>query len=179
MSRSRSSSGGSGSGNSGQKLPYGFLTGSAENAIEVRLKGDSTALTRFVMTLQNKRIPLRGLTMGRDGEGLRLTLLMEGEEEPARRYVTLLSGLEDVRGIEVTQYILQVTLVKVTGGISEEEWRESASRHGVQAHESGDTLVASGAPEAVEAWLAELDSAGYLEEAIRLGPAAQPGNGGD
>jgi hypothetical protein len=164
---------------SSKKLPYGFLTGSAENAIEVRLKGDSTALTRFVMTLQNKRIPLRGLTIGRDDKGLRLTLLLEGEEEPARRYVTLLSGLEDVRGIEVTQDILQVALVRLAGGMSEEEWRESAGRHGVKAHDSGSTLVASGVPEAVEEWLAELDSAGYLEEAIRLGPAARPSNGGD
>lgn len=117
--------------------------------------------------------------MGRDEEGLRLTLLLEGEEEPARRYVTLLSGLEDVRGIEVTQDTLQVTLVSLAGETSEEAWRESVGRHGVQAHESGDTLVASGPPEAVEEWLAELDSAGQLEEAIRLGPAARPGNGGE
>jgi hypothetical protein len=117
--------------------------------------------------------------MGRDDKGLRLTLLMEGEEEPARRYVTLLSGLEDVRGIEVTRDTVQVVLVGLAGETPEEEWRESVERHGVQAHESGDTLVASGAPEAVEEWLAELDSAGYLEEAIRLGPAARPGNGGE
>ena len=175
MSRSGGPSGGAASGKSGQKLPYGFLTGSAENAVEVRLKGNSTAFTRFVMTLQNKRVPLRGLTLGRDEEGLRLTLLLEGEEEPARRYTTLLSGLEDVRQIEATQDILQVVLVKFAGGASEEDWLGSAQRHGVQAHESGGTVVASGAPEAVEAWLAGLDS---VEEAIRLGPAARPGNGG-
>lgn len=182
MSRSRGPSGGAASRNSGKngkKLPYGHFTGLAENAIEVRLKGDSTALTRFVMTLQNKRIPLRGLTMGRDDEGLRLTLLLEGEEEPARRYVTLLSGLEDVRGIEVTQDTLQVALVKLSGETSEETWRESAERHGVQAHESGGTVVASGAPEAMEEWISALDSEGSVEEAIRLGPAARPGNGGD
>lgn len=117
--------------------------------------------------------------MGRDDEGLRLTLLLEGEEEPARRYVTLLSGLEDVRGIEVTQDTLQVALVKLSGETSEETWRESAERHGVRAHESGGTVVASGAPEAMEEWISALDSEGSVEEAIRLGPAARPGNGGD
>ena len=50
MSRSRGPSGGAAS---GKKLPYGHLTGAAENAVEARLKGDSTALTRFVMVLQN------------------------------------------------------------------------------------------------------------------------------
>ena len=170
MSRSRGPSGGAAS---GKKLPYGHLTGAAENAVEARLKGDSTALTRFVMVLQNKRIPLRGLTLGRDGEGLRVTLLLEGEEDNARRYTTLLSGLEDVKQIEATKNTLQVALVKLSG---EEDWRGSAQAYGVQAHESGGTIVASGEPEAVEEWIASLDS---VEEAIRLGPAARPGNGGD
>ena len=170
MSRSRGPSGGAAS---GKKLPYGFLTGAAENAVEVRLKGDSTALTRFVMTLQNKRIPIRGLTLGRDGEGLRVTLLLEGEEDNARRYTTLLSGLEDVKQVETTKNTIQVALVKLS---SEEDWRGSAQAYGVQAHESGGTIVASGEPEAVEEWIAGLN---YVEEAIRLGPAARPGNGGD
>ena len=170
MSRSRGPSGGAAS---GKKLPYGHLTGAAENAVEARLKGDSTALTRFVMTLQNKRIPLRSLTLGRDGEGLRVTLLLEGEEDNARRYTTLLSGLEDVRQIEATKNTIQVALVKLSG---EEDWRGSAQACGVQAHESEDTVVASGEPEAVEEWIAGLDC---VEEAIRLGPAARPGNGGD
>ena len=175
MSRGRGQSGGSGSGNSGQKLPYGLLTGSAENAVEVRLKGDATALTRFVMTLQNKRLPLRSLTLGRDDEGLRLTLLLEGEEDAARRYATLLSGLEDVQGIETTKDTLQVVLVRLDAE-APADWRESAERCGVQAHESGGTVVASGEPETVEQWLAGLDG---VEEAIRLGPTARPGNGGD
>jgi hypothetical protein len=177
VSRSRGPSGGAASGKSPDtKLPYGLFTGSAENAIEVRLKGNSTALTRFVMTLQNKRIPLRGLTLGRDEEGLRLTLLLEGEEESARRYTTLLAGLEDVRGIEATKDTLQVALVKFSGETNEQGWRESAREHSVQTHESGGTVVASGTPEKVEEWLAELDG---VEEAIRLGPAARPGDGGD
>lgn len=175
MSRSRGPSGGAASGKSGQKLPYGSLTGAAEHSIEVKLKGDSTALTRFVMTLQNKRIPLRGLTLGRDEAGIRLTLLLEGEEEPARRYVTLLSGLEDVREIEVTKDTLQVVLVKFAEGY-EDGWSESAQSYGVRAHESGGTVVASGEPEKVEEWLAGQDG---VVEAIRLGPAARPGNGGD
>lgn len=172
MSRAGGPSGGAAS---GKKLPYGFLTGAAEHSIEVRLKGDSTALTRFVMTLQNKRVPLRGLTLGRDDEGLRVTLLLEGEEEPARRYVTLLSGLEDVREIEVTKNTLQVVLVEFSQEAGD-GWRESAERYGVRAHESGGTVVASGEPEKVEEWLAGQDG---VVEAIRLGPAARPGNGGD
>ena len=124
------------------------------------------------MVLQNKRIPIRGLTLGRDGEGLRVTLLLEGEEDSARRYTTLLSGLEDVKQIEATKNTIQVALVKLSG---EEDWRGSAEQNGVQAHESGGTIVASGEPEAVEEWITSL---GSVEEAIRLGPAARPGNGG-
>lgn len=176
MSRARGPSGGAAS---GRKLPYGVFTGSAENALEVRLKGDSTALTRFVVTLQNKRLPLRGLTLGRDNEESRLTLLLEGEEESARRYATLLSGLEDVRQVEAAQSIIQVVLVKLTAEASEDVWRKKAQEHGVQVHKSEGTVVASGDPEKVEEWLAALDLAGLVEEAIRLGPAARPGNGGD
>jgi len=159
----------------GGKLPYGLFTGSAKNALEVRLKGDSTALTRFVVTLQNKRVPLRGLTLGRDAEGVRLTLPLEGGEDAARRYTTLLSGLEDVRQVEATEDMLQVALIELAEG-APEDWRESAEQYGVRAHESGGTVVASGEPEKMEEWLAGLDG---VEEAIRLGPVARPGNGGD
>ena len=55
------------------------------------------ALNRLMMTLQNKRMPVAGFTVGRDGDGMRATLLLDCPPETARRYTALLSALEDVR----------------------------------------------------------------------------------
>jgi hypothetical protein len=75
----------------------------ALNPIELRLSGGMMALNRLIMTFQNKRMPVAGLTVGRDGGGMRATILLDCPPETARRYAALLAGLEDVEGIEVVE----------------------------------------------------------------------------
>ena len=140
----------------------------ALNPIELRLTGGLLALNRLIMTFQNKRMPVAGFTVGRDGETLRATILLDCPPETARRYAALLSGLEDVEEIEVTDETVEVALLK-TGG---DGWREPAP--GISVHEEGGTVVASGDPERMEAWLGSLE----VDDIVRLGPVARPGDGG-
>ncbi len=148
-------------------------TDTALNPVEVRLAGGMLALNRFLMTLQNKRMPVASFTVGRDGDGMRATILLDCPPESARRYAALLSSLEDVEGIEATEETMEVALLKVTG----DSWKESAARAGVAAHEENGTVVASGEPEKLEAWLAGMNN--ELEDVVRLGPVIRPGDGGD
>jgi hypothetical protein len=131
------------------------------------------ALNRFLMTLQNKRMPVASFTVGRDGDGMRATILLDCPPESARRYATLLTSLEDVEEIEATEETMEVALLKLRG----ESWRESAARAGVGIHEDGETVVASGEPEKLESWLIEMKD--ELEDVVRLGPVARPGYGGE
>ena len=140
----------------------------ALNPIELRLSGDLLALNRLVMTLQNKRMPVAGFTVGRDRDAMRVTILLDCTPQTARRYAALLSGLQDVEEIELTGETVEVALLK-TG---DDGWREPAS--GISTHEEGDTVVASGNPEKMEAWLSSLE----VEDIVRLGPIARPGDGG-
>jgi hypothetical protein len=139
----------------------------ALNPIELRLSGGLLALNRLIMTFQNKRMPVAGFTVGRDGDALRATILLDCPPETARRYAALLSGLEDVEEIEVTDETMEVALLKTSS------WREPPP--GISAHEEGGTVVASGAPERMEAWLGSLE----VEDIVRLGPVARPGDGGE
>ncbi len=144
----------------------------ALNPIELRLTGGLLALNRLIMTFQNKRMPVAGFTVGRDGDAMRATILLDCPPETARRYAALLSGLEDVEEIEVTDETVEVALLRTSSGA----WRESASRAGVEAHEEGGTVVAAGEPEKVEAWIGSLGDG--VEDLVRLGPVARPGDGG-
>ena len=128
------------------------------------------ALNRLIMTFQNKRMPVAGLTVGRDADGMRATIVLDCPPETARRYAALLSGLEDVEGLDLSGDTIEVALLetKVDG------WRESAAHAGIESHEEGDTVVASGDPERMEAWLGSLE----VEDIVRLGPVARPGDGG-
>jgi hypothetical protein len=147
-------------------------TDTALNPVEVRLSGGMLALNRFLMTLQNKRMPIASFTVGRDGDGMRATILLDCPPESARRYATLLSALEDVEEIEAAEVTMEVALLKLRG----ETWRESAGQAGIEAHEDGETIVASGEPEKLEAWLTEIKD--ELEDVVRLGPMVRPGDGG-
>jgi len=138
----------------------------ALNPIELRLTGGLLALNRLIMTFLNKRMPVAGFTVGRDGDAMRATILLDCLPETARRYAALLSGLEDVEEIELTDETLEVALLKTSG------WREPPP--GISAHEEGGTVVASGDPERMEAWLGSLE----VEDIVRLGPVARPGDGG-
>jgi hypothetical protein len=145
----------------------------ALNPVEARLSGDLLALNRLIMTFLNKRMPVAGFTVGRDAGGMRVTILLDCPPETARRYVALLSSLEDVEGIELAGETVEVALLeRGTDG-----WRESASRAGISAHEAGGTVVAAGDPEKMEAWLAALRGDG--EDIVRLGPVARPGDEGE
>jgi hypothetical protein len=142
----------------------------ALNPIELRLAGGLLALNRLIMTFQNKRMPVAGFTVGREGNALRATILLNCPSETARRYAALLSSLEDVEEIELANETVEVALLK-TG---EASWRESAAQAGITAHEEGGTVVASGDPEMMETWLGSLE----VEDIVRLGPLARPGDGG-
>ncbi len=144
------------------------------NPIEMRLGGGLLALNRLVMTFQNKRMPVAGFTVGRsaDAKAWRATVILDCPAETARRYAALLSSLEDVEEIELTDGTVEVALLKTSG----EGWRGPADASGVEAHEEGGTVVASGEPEKVEAWLGSI--ADEVEDIVRLGPVARPGNGG-
>src|SRR5918997_5129344 len=139
--------------------PKAYAT--ALNPIELRLSGGMLALNRLLMTFQNKRMPVAGFTVGRDGGGMRATILLDCPSETARRYAALLSSLEDVEEIELAGETVEVALLE-TGG---DGWRESASRAGIAAHEAGGTVVAAGDPEKMEAWLAALGDDG--EDIVR------------
>ena len=147
-------------------------TDTALNPVEVRLTGGMLALNRFLMTLQNKRMPIASFTVGRDGDGMRATILLDCPPESARRYATLLSALEDVEEIEAAEETMEVALLKLRG----ENWRESAARAGIEAHKDGETVVASGEPLMLETWLSEMKD--ELEDVVRLGPMARPGDEG-
>jgi hypothetical protein len=130
------------------------------------------ALNRFLMTLQNKRMPVVSFTLGRYGGWMRATMLLDCPPETAQRYTALLSALEDVEEIGAASATMEVALLKIGG----DAWRESAARAGIGIHEDRNTIVASGKPEKMEAWLAEVRD--DLEDLVRLGPVARPGNGG-
>jgi hypothetical protein len=142
----------------------------ALNPIELRLSGGMLALNRLIMTFQNKRMPVAGLTVGRDAEGMRTTIVLDCPPETARRYAALLSSLEDVEGLDLSGDTIEVALLET----KVEGWRESAARAGIEAHEEGGTVVASGDPERMEPWLGSLE----VEDIVRLGPVARPGDGG-
>ncbi len=69
------------------------------NTIEVRISGGILALNRFLMTLQNKRMPVAEIKVSGDADGTAITVGLDCPEETARRYATLLESLEDVEEI--------------------------------------------------------------------------------
>src|SRR3989337_590198 len=153
--------------------PRGVQTDTTNlNPIEVRINGGMLALNRFLMTLQNKRMPVANFTVGRDGGGMRATILLDCPPQPARRYTALLSALEDVEEIGAVDEMVEVVLLKVGG----DPPYESARRAGVEVHGDGEPLGASGEPERLKVWLAEITDS--VEDLVRLGPVARPGDGG-
>jgi hypothetical protein len=145
-------------------------TGVVLSTIEVRFTGGMLALNRLLMTLQNKRMPVAGFTLGSDSDGMRATILLDCPPEPALRYTALISALEDVSDAGPAKTI-EVALVQTS-----QDWREPAERSGVEAHEDGGTVVASGEPEKVESFLVALGDG--VEDVVRLGPVARPDAGG-
>ena len=145
-------------------------TGVALNTIEVRFTGGMLALNRLLMTLQNKRMPVAGFTLGSDSDGMRATILLDCPPESALRYTALISALEDVREAGPAE-TLEMALIEIS-----RDWREPAERSGIEAHEDDGTVVASGEPEKVDAFLAALGE--DVKDVVRLGPVARPEAGG-
>jgi hypothetical protein len=136
------------------------------NTIEVRFTGGMLALNRLLMTLQNKRMPVAGFTLGRDGDGMRATILLDCPPESAQRYTALISALEDVKEAGPAETV-EVALIETSG-----DWRVAAEHSGVEAHGNVGMVVASGEPENVEDFLASLGDS--VEDVVRLGPLARP-----
>jgi hypothetical protein len=144
-------------------------TGVATNTVEVRFTGGMLALNRLLMTLQNKRMPVAGFTLGRDGEGMRATILLDCPPESALRYTALISALEDVSEAGPAP-TMEVALVETAS-----DWRTAAEGAGIQAHEDEGTVVATGEPERIDAFLASLGDG--IKDLVRLGKVARPGRG--
>ena len=144
-------------------------TGVTTNTVEVRFTGGMLALNRLLMTLQNKRMPVAGFTLGRDGEGMRATILLDCPPESALRYTALISALEDVSEAGPAGTV-EVALIETTA-----DWRTVAEGAGIQAHEDEGTVVATGEPERIDAFLASLGDG--VTDMVRLGTVARPGRG--
>jgi hypothetical protein len=141
-------------------------TGVALTTIEVRFTGGMLALNRLLMTLQNKRMPVAGFTLGSDNDGMRATILLDCQPESALRYTALISALEDVREAGPAETI-EMALIETS-----RDWREPAEQSGIEAHEDDGTVVASGEPEQVDAFLAALGEG--VNDMVRVGPVARP-----
>ena len=141
-------------------------TGVALNTVEVRFTGGMLALNRLLMTLQNKRMPVAGFTLGHDPEGMRATILLDCPNEPALRYTAIISALEDVTEAGPAQTI-EVALVETSA-----DWQTAAGRAGVEAHENEGTVVVTGEPEKVDGFLSALGD--DVEDVVRVGPVARP-----
>ncbi len=73
------------------------------NTIGVRIAGGMLALNRLLMTLQNKRMPVARIKVEGDGDGTSITVGLDCPPETARRYATLLEGLEDVEDMRFSE----------------------------------------------------------------------------
>ncbi len=142
-------------------------TGVATNTVEVRFTGGMLALNRLLMTLQNKRMPVAGFTLGRDGEGMRATILLDCPPESALRYTALISALEDV-GEAGPARTVEVALIETAA-----DWRTAAERARIEAHEDDGTVVATGESKRINTFLASLGDG--VTDMVRLGTVARPG----
>ena len=75
----------------------------SRNALEIRLAGGIRALNRFLMTVQNKRMPMTDVEISGNPQETRVSLVLECPEDAARRYSMVLEALEDVRHLEFSQ----------------------------------------------------------------------------
>ena len=140
------------------------------NPIEVRFTGGMLALGRLIMTIQNKRMPVADFTLGRDASGMRATIVLDCPPETATRYTLLLSALEDVQEAGPAAGV-EVVLLETAA-----DWSAAAEGAGIGAHEDGGMVVASGEAEKVTSFLATLGD--DVQDMVRLGPVARPGDGG-
>jgi hypothetical protein len=74
-------------------------TGVDLNTLEVRLAPGILALNRFMMTLQNKRMPLAEVKIEGTTAATTVGIGLDCPEETARRYAALLENMEDVEAL--------------------------------------------------------------------------------
>jgi hypothetical protein len=74
-------------------------TGVALNTVHVRLAPGILALNRFMMTLQNKRMPVAEVRVNGGTAATRISVGLDCPEETARRYAVLLENMEDVEDL--------------------------------------------------------------------------------
>ncbi|HET7273037.1 MAG TPA: hypothetical protein VFI90_18360, partial [Rubrobacter sp.] len=103
---------------------------------------------------------------GREPGGMRATIILDCTPESAQRYTALISALEDVKEAGPAETV-EVALIWTSG-----DWRTAAEQSGVEAHENGGMVVASGEPQEIEDFLASLGES--VEDIVRLGPVARP-----
>ena len=77
-------------------------TGVASSSVKVRLAPGILALNRFMMTLQNKRMPVADIKVDAGAAGTGIELGLDCPEESARRYAVLLENMEDVEELHFT-----------------------------------------------------------------------------
>ena len=77
-------------------------TGVASSSVKVRLAPGILALNRFMMTLQNKRMPVANVRVDAGAAGTGIELGLDCPEESARRYAVLLENMEDVEELHFT-----------------------------------------------------------------------------
>ncbi len=68
----------------------------AQSTVRVRLAPGILALNRFMMTLQNKRMPVADIKVDATARGTGIEIGFDCPEESARRYAVLLENMEDV-----------------------------------------------------------------------------------
>ena len=112
-------------------------------------------------------MPVAGFTLGSDSDGMRATILLDCPPEPALRYTAIISALEDVREAGPAETI-EVALIETSSRLA----TSLPGATGIEAHEDDGTVVATGEPEKVEAFLAALGD--DVEDVVRLGPVARP-----
>lgn len=74
-------------------------TTGAAIAVEARMAGGIYALNRFLMTLQNKRMPVKSIDLHMGETETKATINLDCPHETARRYMSLLELLEDVHEV--------------------------------------------------------------------------------
>lgn len=67
--------------------------------VEARLAGGLYALNRFLLTVQNKRMPVAELDAAMRPDETSVAFTLGCPQESARRYMVLLENLEDVHEV--------------------------------------------------------------------------------
>lgn len=67
--------------------------------VEAKLDAGIYAINRFLLTIQNKRMPIKDLDAAMRDAETTVAFTFDCPEENARRYTILLDSLEDVREI--------------------------------------------------------------------------------